>query len=121
MRSNHVLSKAGFWSRLTRTYNQEAGRTGKRPHLLRSKVSDQITYSLANSTFVQTPNVDIVLKFYGQKCDSPLTLFNSMLDGINTFAPNAKFLVMTGDCPDHAVWASTEQVRHLSRPPPSFY
>lgn len=47
---------------------------------------------------------------YGHhNCDSPESLYISMLKALEVFAPNASFALHTGDMVDHAVWTSVRQ------------
>ncbi|PLW08860.1 hypothetical protein PCANC_21846 [Puccinia coronata f. sp. avenae] len=47
---------------------------------------------------------------YGHhNCDSPESLYISMLKALNVHAPNASFAMHTGDMVDHAVWTSVRK------------
>jgi len=48
---------------------------------------------------------------YGDiRCDTPPSLFKSMLDAIQEHAGDAEFVISTGDIPSHAVWEETPEL-----------
>ncbi|CAD6575729.1 MAG: hypothetical protein CYPHOPRED_005777 [Cyphobasidiales sp. Tagirdzhanova-0007] len=47
--------------------------------------------------------------FGNPHCDTPFSLFRSMLDEISKVARDAAFVISTGDVPSHAVWEDTQE------------
>lgn len=41
-------------------------------------------------------------------CDTPFSLFNSLLDAVHEFAGDAVAIISTGDIPSHAVWEESQ-------------